>query len=93
MSCRRRAFAIIVSIQPLIDFVFSSFIFKFSNACFTVGKTASALDPYVTCALYICVRDDIKSLDVNGNGIVNMRDITEIILDFNAMEGDGRYKP
>jgi len=39
------------------------------------------------------MRGDIKSPDVNGDGIVNMRDITEIILDFNAKEGDGRYRP
>ena len=43
--------------------------------------------PYVTCAIYICMRGDIKSPDVNGDGIVNMRDITEVILDFNAKEG------
>jgi hypothetical protein len=34
-----------------------------------------------------------KSPDVNNDGIVNMRDITAIILDFNAAQGDGRYKP
>jgi hypothetical protein len=49
--------------------------------------------PYVTCDLYTCVRGDIKSPDVNRDGIVNMRDVTEIILVFNAKEGDGRYKP
>jgi hypothetical protein len=34
-----------------------------------------------------------KSPDVNNDGIVNMRDITAIILDFNAVQGEERYKP
>jgi hypothetical protein len=34
-----------------------------------------------------------KSADVNRDCIVNMKDITAIILDFNAVQGDSRYKP
>jgi hypothetical protein len=49
--------------------------------------------PYVTCALYICVRGDIKSPDVNGDGLVNMRDIGLVARNFNAKEGDERYSP
>jgi len=49
--------------------------------------------PYVECALFICMRSDIRSPDVNGDGVVNMRDATEMVLVFNAKEGDGRYKP
>lgn len=49
--------------------------------------------PYVTCNFYICVRSDVKSPDVNKDGKVNARDVTEIILDFNAKEGEEKYKP
>ncbi len=49
--------------------------------------------PYVTCNLYICMRSDIRSPDVNSDGVVNMRDATEMVLVFNSKEGDGRYKP
>ncbi|MEM3616534.1 MAG: cohesin domain-containing protein [Candidatus Bathyarchaeia archaeon] len=49
--------------------------------------------PYATCDLYICMRSDVRSPDVNGDGIVNMRDIGEVVRVFNAKEGDERYKP
>lgn len=61
--------------------------FSGRNYCYYLGP------PYVTCTLYICVRNDIKSPDINKDSVVNMRDITEIILDFNAKEGEERYKP
>jgi streptogramin lyase len=49
--------------------------------------------PYVTCDLYTCVRGDIKSPDVNKDGIVNMRDIGAVTHNFNAKEDDERYNP
>jgi streptogramin lyase len=42
---------------------------------------------------YVGVVEPPKSADVNRDCIVNMRDITAIILDFNAVQGDSRYKP
>jgi len=49
--------------------------------------------PYVTCALYICVRGDIKSPDVNRDGVVNMKDIGLVARNFNAKEGEERFSP
>jgi hypothetical protein len=42
---------------------------------------------------YVGVVEPPKSADVNRDGIVNMRDIGAIANDFNAVQGDGRYKP
>ncbi len=39
------------------------------------------------------MRNDIRSPDVNGDGIVNMRDIGAVVNKFNAKEGDERYEP
>jgi hypothetical protein len=40
--------------------------------------------PFVTCNLYICMRSDIRSPDVNKDGIVNARDVTYLVLLFRA---------
>jgi len=42
---------------------------------------------------YVGVIEPPRSADVNNDGIVNMRDITAIILDFNTKRGDENYKP
>ncbi|MEM4713057.1 MAG: dockerin type I domain-containing protein [Candidatus Bathyarchaeia archaeon] len=40
--------------------------------------------PYVTCHLCVCMRSDIRSPDVNGDSIVNARDVTYLVLLFRA---------
>jgi len=49
--------------------------------------------PYVECALYVCLKDDIKSPDVNKDGLVNARDVTYLILQFQSTPNLPNWDP
>jgi streptogramin lyase len=49
--------------------------------------------PYITCDLYTCVRGNIRSPDINNDGIVDGKDISLVCRNFGMTFGRQDYNP